>query len=121
MTHSPAPSSALQESSDANSKFHQFGTGDLETLNKPGVRDALVAFHQRYYSANQMRLCIYGKESIADLEVCDHSRLAGQPPTLTHPWLSMPHHTTEVGKHLLYSSPQHGCARPRGGAQPLLR
>lgn len=91
-TFPPPPSSAHQESSDANSKFHQFGTGDLETLNKPGVRDALVAFHQRYYSANQMRLCIYGKESIADLEVSDHSRLAGQPPTLTHAWLSMPHH-----------------------------
>ena len=52
------------------SPFHLFGTGDLQTLNKPGVREALVAFHAKYYSANLMRCVILGKESLDELQVC---------------------------------------------------
>ena len=32
------------------------------------IRDALFAFHQRHYSANAMRLCVVGKQSLAELE-----------------------------------------------------
>ena len=28
----------------------------------------LFAFHQRHYSANAMRLCVVGKQSLAELE-----------------------------------------------------
>ena len=58
----------VQAVSSPTSPFHQFGTGDLETLDKPGVRQALVDFHARYYSANLMRCVILGKESLDELE-----------------------------------------------------
>jgi len=50
------------------SHFSKFQTGNLEYLSKPGIRDALIKFHSEYYSSDIMNLCIYGKESIEDLE-----------------------------------------------------
>lgn len=47
--------------------YHQFGTGNLETLEEaPGregidVRDELIKFHSKYYSANIMKLVILGR------------------------------------------------------------
>jgi len=32
------------------------------------IRDALFAFHKKHYSANAMRLCVVGKQSLAELE-----------------------------------------------------
>lgn len=48
--------------------FHKFGTGNAETLGGEDVRDQLLAFHKRYYSAHSMQLCILGVESIPDLQ-----------------------------------------------------
>jgi insulysin len=47
--------------------FSRFSTGNLKTLNKTGVRDALLGFHEKFYSANRMRLVVYGKESPDEL------------------------------------------------------
>ena len=47
--------------------YHKFGTGTLKTLNQTDIRDRLLEFHSRYYSANVMKLVIYGRESISDL------------------------------------------------------
>lgn len=47
--------------------YSQFGTGNLETLqDAPGregvdVRDELIKFHAKYYSANIMKLVILGR------------------------------------------------------------
>jgi insulysin len=49
------------------SAYHKFGTGTLETLNQTDIRDRLLAFHTRYYSANVMKLVMYGRESISEL------------------------------------------------------
>ena len=43
---------------------HKFGTGNLKTLKKPGVRDVLLQFHEKYYSANIMHLCLISPESL---------------------------------------------------------
>ena len=54
--------------------FHKFGTGNLTTLStRPkeegiDVREALLAFHTEYYSASIMKLVLYGKESVEELE-----------------------------------------------------
>jgi insulysin len=54
--------------------FSKFGTGNLETLDvqpkKAGivVRDALLKFHETYYSANLSKLCVLGRQSLDDLE-----------------------------------------------------
>ena len=54
--------------------FHKFGSGNQETLGegpkKAGIdlRAELLGFHERYYSANVMKLVVLGKESIDELE-----------------------------------------------------
>lgn len=54
--------------------LHKFATGNKETLetipSKLGVdvRKALLDFHSKYYSANQMTLCVYGPQSVATLQ-----------------------------------------------------
>lgn len=50
--------------------YHRFGTGNNDTLNSipkqkgVDVRDALLAFHAKWYSANIMKLVVVGRESI---------------------------------------------------------
>lgn len=51
-----------------------FSTGNLETLKKVpeskglNTRDMMIDFYQRYYSANVMKVVVYGKESLEKLE-----------------------------------------------------
>jgi Peptidase M16 inactive domain len=59
---------------DPSSNFSRFFTGNLETLGtRPeaagvNVRDELVAFYEREYSANRMKLCVLGRESVEEME-----------------------------------------------------
>jgi insulysin len=46
------------------SPFCNFATGNLLSLNKPGVRENLLAFYDKYYSANIMKLVILGAGKI---------------------------------------------------------
>ena len=39
----------LRTSSAIGHTFNRFSTGNLETLNKPGVREGLIDFHKKYY------------------------------------------------------------------------
>ena len=48
--------------------YSKFGTGNLETLNVEGIRDILIKFHEQFYSANLMKLVIYGRESLDELQ-----------------------------------------------------
>ena len=56
-----------------NHPYSQFHTGNLETLKdipiKQGlnIRDELLKFHDKYYSANIMKLVVLGKESLDQL------------------------------------------------------
>lgn len=48
--------------------YSRFATGCLETLRgKADLRERLFAFHERYYSANLMRLVVYGREELEKL------------------------------------------------------
>lgn len=55
--------------------YSQFGTGNLETLqDAPGregldVRDELIKFHSKYYSANIMKLVILGR-GMSPVQLC---------------------------------------------------
>ena len=51
-----------------SSPFNHFGSGNSETLNIPGIRDMVIEFYQKYYSANLMTLALYGKESTEVLD-----------------------------------------------------
>jgi insulysin len=48
--------------------YNSFSTGNLKTLNKPGVREALLTFYKNYYSANIMNLVLLSSEPIETLE-----------------------------------------------------
>ncbi|CAG8531276.1 2424_t:CDS:10 [Paraglomus occultum] len=53
-----------------NHPYNKFGTGNLKTLRdeplKEGidVREELLKYHETYYSANIMKLCVLGKEPL---------------------------------------------------------
>ncbi|KAI1314496.1 Insulinase (Peptidase M16) [Mortierella claussenii] len=79
--------------------YSQFGTGSLETLqDAPGreridVRDELIKFHSKYYSANIMKLVILGREPLDQLaewaieKFSDIRNLSIKPPANTNaPW-----------------------------------
>ena len=51
-----------------NHPFYKFGSGNSATLEVPGIRDALVEFHDKNYSAGGMALVVYGSESVEDLQ-----------------------------------------------------
>ena len=54
--------------------YHQFSTGNLQTLRdeprKRGldIRSEFIKFHDKYYSANRMKLVVLGKEPLDELE-----------------------------------------------------
>ncbi|PLW70444.1 insulinase family protein [Pseudohalioglobus lutimaris] len=61
----------LQEIMNPGHPFSQFSVGSLESLaDRPGssIRDELLSFYDKYYSANQMRLVVLGAESLDELQ-----------------------------------------------------
>lgn len=62
--------------------YAQFAVGSLETLaDHPGrsVRDDLITFYQRYYSANLMTLVILGPQPVAQLKALAEDKFAAVP------------------------------------------
>lgn len=61
----------LQEVMNPQHPFSQFAVGSLDTLaDRPDseVRQELLTFYEKHYSANAMRLVVLGKESLDELE-----------------------------------------------------
>jgi insulysin len=58
----------LQNESNPESTLNRFATGNLETLKKDGVVEALKEFHKKWYSANIMNLVVYANKSLDDIE-----------------------------------------------------
>ncbi|MEM6302379.1 MAG: insulinase family protein [Pseudomonadota bacterium] len=61
----------LQASMNPAHPFSQFSVGSLDTLaDRPGasVRDDLLRFYDKYYSANVMRLAVLGSDSLDSIE-----------------------------------------------------
>ena len=56
----------LDHLSHEKSIWHKFGTGNLDTLNKPEIYDALLKHHKKYYSANNMYLTVISSSTIDD-------------------------------------------------------
>lgn len=54
--------------------YCHFSTGNLQTLKElpakrgVNVRDEFMKFHEKYYSANVMKLVVLGRESLDELE-----------------------------------------------------
>lgn len=58
----------MQTLAHDESLLHRFNCGNLESLKQEGIRENLLNFHKKWYSANIMKLCISGKHSIEQLE-----------------------------------------------------
>ena len=58
----------IRSSALKHTAYNHFSTGDLHSLQKPGIRDELIEFYKKYYSANIMKLVLYGKENIEEIE-----------------------------------------------------
>ena len=61
----------LQEVMNQDHPFSQFSVGSLDTLaDRPEskIRDELIQFYEKHYSANAMRLVVMGSESLDQLE-----------------------------------------------------
>ena len=63
----------------SDSVFNSFSTGNVETLDKPGVRDALLQLYNKYYTSEIMTLCILSNESIEKLEGLVSDLFSGVP------------------------------------------
>jgi insulysin len=86
----------LTNISKPDAVLHRFGCGNLLSLKQDGIRQILLDFHKKWYSANIMKLTVVGKASIAeqeawvtekfgpienkDVELPDYAKLGG------HPW-----------------------------------
>lgn len=63
-----------KSTSSADHDYNRFGTGTLDTLltnpkaNGINTRDAVMKFHQQWYSSNIMTLAMLGRESLDELE-----------------------------------------------------
>jgi insulysin len=54
----------MQELSHENSALDRFWFGNIKSLKHPEIRDELLEFHSKWYSANIMKLCLSGNQSI---------------------------------------------------------
>ncbi|MDP2436271.1 MAG: insulinase family protein [archaeon] len=64
----------IRHISDPNSRLNRFATGSIATLKEIpaaiglNVRQALLDFHERHYTAGNMRLCILHSEAIEEVQ-----------------------------------------------------
>jgi insulysin len=67
---------------DPTHPYYKFSTGNRETLDEGpkklglSTRDALLAFHKKYYSSHIMGLALLGNQSLDDLEEIVRSRFS---------------------------------------------
>lgn len=74
--------SALKSVINPEHPFSNFSVGNLETLSDregQAVRDRMLDFYQRYYSANLMSLVIYGKQDLDSLERLAREKFSAIP------------------------------------------
>ncbi len=73
---------ALKQAYNPKSPYARFSVGNLETpADRPGdkVRDDLLAFYRKHYSANLMGLVVIGREPLARLRSLVEQRFAAVP------------------------------------------
>lgn len=65
----------------------------MKSLKKEGIRENLLNFHKKWYSANIMNLVVTGKHSVDQLEQWIREKFAAVPnKDITVPDLSLPVH-----------------------------
>ena len=84
-----------------DSKFNLFATGNLQTLQKPTIREELIEFYNKYYSSEVMNLCVYSSEPIDEITSYVESLFSQIPkiPSFIKPDFSndIPYDNTNTG------------------------
>lgn len=93
---------------DPTHPYSKFGTGNEKTLSEDpkrlgiNVREELLKFHEKWYSANIMCLAVYGRETLDELEAMVIPRFSEivnknvvSPRWTNHPFLPE-HYATKV-------------------------
>ena len=58
--------------SNDDSPINTFMTGSLNTLNKPNIREKVIEFYNKYYTSNNISICIASSKSHKELfEIID--------------------------------------------------
>ncbi len=70
---------ATQQLINPEHPYHQFTVGSLSTLSSPSIRDDMLSFYQRYYSASRMTLVVVGDYSLPELKRMVIHRFASIP------------------------------------------
>lgn len=86
--------------------FSKFSTGNLETLKtapeKEGlnIRDLLLDFHAKYYSANIMRVAVYGSDSLDTMQQWVEDKFSGieNKQLALNSFPSEPYSANELGR-----------------------
>ena len=60
--------SLIEAEAIKDSALNRFNCGNLESLKQDGIREALLDFHKKYYSANIMKLVASSKNDIETME-----------------------------------------------------
>ena len=69
----------FESNSNPESAFNRFYAGNMKTLKKEGIENELKQFHDKWYSSNVMRLCIYSNtESIESTAIELFSKIVNQ-------------------------------------------
>ncbi|MGK0499048.1 MAG: protease-3 [Oceanicoccus sp.] len=99
----------LGETINQEHPLSRFGVGNLQTLsNKLDsiLHEELLAFYQRYYSANNMKLALVGKQSIVELKALAVKYFSPIPNHgIERPKVDAEGYTeNSVGQHVYYAS-----------------
>jgi len=77
--------SLMQDNVNPEGLLHRFNCGNLESLKQDGIREALLAFHKKWYSANIMKLCVVSNKDMESLQ-----------NLVTELFSEVPNHSVEV-------------------------
>lgn len=73
----------LKSLAKADHPLNKFSTGSLETLHEApkacglNIRELMIQFHEKYYSASLMKLVLYGKHGLDEMEAWVRDKFAG--------------------------------------------
>lgn len=82
-----------------DSTMNNFGTGNLETLNKPDIREQMIQFYKKYYNSDNISICIVSSKPIEEIKQMIDSTFGLIPKKLSTEFkLSKPFYSMNGGK-----------------------
>lgn len=85
--------------SNKDSPTNTFITGSLNTLNKPDIRDKMIDFYKKYYTSDNISVCIASSKPIDELEKIVVNTFGSIPKTIKEFFtIPKPFYNQNIGK-----------------------